>query len=169
MRSKLTHTHMHTVTKLHTCAETPRHTHHAFRLSSSVDRYCLRRTRTCTHTCREGDITVRVFLQHQTSILHLLPDRQDNTVPHRDSLPYLAPHPSPLWRRLSLVTQILQVTMGHRAVNELILITVNSTTLESVCGSECVFAHACKWRNWTGLIHGKGRSTHQPQAAIKGL
>lgn len=58
-----------------------------------------------------------------------------------DNMPYLAPHPSPPWRWLSLLTQIQQVTQGQWAVNELILITVNSTTSEHVFLH--VGLHAC--------------------------
>lgn len=70
------------------------------------------------------------------------PPRLTHTTMHSQTvgLPYLEPHPFPLWCCLSLMTQIQQVILGQWAVNELILITVNSTKLGNIC---LVCWHAC--------------------------
>lgn len=94
-------------------------------------------TSACAHKHTWTDITHlpdAFSPQHQTSIL-----RSPQT--HATIRSHLAPHPSPPWRWLSLLTQIQQVTLGQWAVNELILITVNSTTSGSVFLHVCL--HAC--------------------------
>lgn len=88
------------------------------------------------HTYTQTNTThwlCRIFPKHQTSIL--LSSQTNMTADfHTDSLSYLVPHPHPPWH---WVTQIQQVTLGQWAVNELILITVNSITSERVCLHVC--------------------------------
>lgn len=122
---KYAHAHTYTVTKSHTCAETPRRTHP---LLSSANRHC---ARTHVHSDQRSALTLSIFPKHQTSIL-----LSSQTLTQTACLT-LYSHPSLPWH---WVTQIQQVTLGQWAVNELILITVNSITSERVCLRVCLLA-----------------------------
>lgn len=85
---------------------------------------------------------------------------------HTESVPHLAPRPSPPWRWLCLLTQIQQVTLGQWAVNELVLITVNSTASDRVFRRACL--HACihvvkpdRLKSWKREVHSSASGSNQ--------